>query len=596
MARRRSRKLPLFASRNPPGSASSSVPSKGPFQAPTCDVASIAGTSGNVSQGVFARARHFFHRSSQGSVKGTARGEQEQGKEVQVLVIQDTQGPTDNPETGGVLAVPDSNVDTTVGPIGDAGKDAADPNSGANTTPILVPAPIGSELDTAQEALERMTTIPRVGQTAIDFVTQADSAVANILTFNNTYLQPLKVFSSVVNTVAQVHPYAQIALGILTAAAQSLINQANLDRDVSDLFGTVRAVYEFLLEDDTIQNINGMKATLGKIARATSDAARFIKNYSETTSFWKRLGKNIMDIQSETRSRMDSYTKTLNDLMQQYRDRAVRDIQANVHQIVEDLNLAHGKLDAMHGDVGVIRGDLDFVHGDLSLEGMVYAGGAGVNKTKKCLDGTRTEILTEIVSWIQNNDENVPRILWLHGQAGRGKSAIAHTIVLWLKDAGGLGSCFCFALDRQAKRREEKIFATIARDLADYDPASRRALADVLAKDHSLKTTSDVTLQWEKLILEPLWQVSSTMIGNMVVVDDAQDESGLEGLRKFILSVLKSGARDLPRNIRILLTSRPLPDIQLELSGAPHVKAICLDDVSKQLTERDIRLYVLNQL
>ncbi|KAI6103926.1 hypothetical protein EV401DRAFT_2201160 [Pisolithus croceorrhizus] len=130
-----------------------------------------------------------------------------------------------------------------------------------------------------------MTTIPRVGQTAIDFVTQADSAVANILTFNNTYLQPLKVFSSVVNTVAQVHPYAQIALGILTAAAQSLINQANLDRDVSDLFGTVRAVYEFLLEDDTIQNINGMKATLGKIARATSDAARFIKNYSETTSF-----------------------------------------------------------------------------------------------------------------------------------------------------------------------------------------------------------------------------------------------------------------------------------------------------------------------
>ncbi|KAI6109291.1 hypothetical protein EV401DRAFT_1891494 [Pisolithus croceorrhizus] len=302
----RSRKCRLFASRNPSGSASNSVPeqSKGPSQAPTRDVAAIAGTSGNVSQGVFARARYFFHRSNRDSVAGAVRGEQEQGEEAQAVPIQDvcdlpypvigmtlskrvgqTQGPADNPETGGVLAVPDSNVDTTVGPIGDAGKNVADPNSGANTTPIPVPAPIGSELDTAQEALGRMMTIPHVGQTAIDLVTQADSAVANIQTFNSTYLQPLKVFSSIVNTVAQVHPYAQIALGILTAAAQSLINQANLDRDVSDLFGTVRAVYEFPLEDDTIRNINSMTATLGKIARATSDAARFIKDYSEATSF-----------------------------------------------------------------------------------------------------------------------------------------------------------------------------------------------------------------------------------------------------------------------------------------------------------------------
>ncbi|KIO07990.1 hypothetical protein M404DRAFT_64623, partial [Pisolithus tinctorius Marx 270] len=109
-----------------------------------------------------------------------------------------------------------------------------------------------------------------------------------------------------------------------------------------------------------------------------------------------------------------------------------------------------------------------------------------------------------------------------------GKSAIAHTISLWLKDTGGFGSCFCFARDRQAERREEKIFTTIARDLADRDRTFRRALADILAEDHSLKTTSDVTLQWEKLILEPLSKASSTIIGSMVVVIDALDESGAE--------------------------------------------------------------------
>ncbi|KAI6094481.1 hypothetical protein EDD16DRAFT_836324 [Pisolithus croceorrhizus] len=96
--------------------------------------------------------------------------------------------------------------------------------------------------------------------------------------------------------------------------------------------------------------------------------------------------------------------------MQQSRDRTVRD----THRILEELN----------------------------FEGMAYAGGAGINTAKICLDGTRTEILRDIMNWINDSGSIAPRILWLHGQAGRGKSAIAHTIASWVKDVGGLGSCF----------------------------------------------------------------------------------------------------------------------------------------------------------
>ncbi|KIK18248.1 hypothetical protein PISMIDRAFT_109856 [Pisolithus microcarpus 441] len=91
--------------------------------------------------------------------------------------------------------------------------------------------------------------------------------------------------------------------------------------------------------------------------------------------------------------------------------------------------------------------------------------------TKKCLDGTRSEILEEITNWITDCDDKAPRILWLHGQAGRGKSAIAHMIALWAQGLGLLGSCFCFARDRQVEKREGKILTTIAHDLADHDPA-----------------------------------------------------------------------------------------------------------------------------
>ena len=272
---------------------------------------------------------------------------------------------------------------------------------------------------------------------------------------------------------------------------------------------------------------------------------------------------------SETQTAVDDYNKTLDELMQQYRDRAVRHTHINVCRVLEDLN----------------------------LEGMAYAGGAGLNTTKTCLEGTRTEILKEIVDWINDPDVNAPRILWLHGQAGRGKSAIAHTIALWFKNVGGLGSCFCFARDRQTERREEKMLPTIARDLADRDPVFRRELADAIAKDHSLKHTSDVIQQWEKLLLEPLSKVSAGLVGNIVLVIDALDESGPYSSREHILSVLKSTeAASLPSPFRILLTSRPLSDITLALGSAQHVKAVSLDNLSAVFAERDIRMYVSRKL
>ncbi|KIO05784.1 hypothetical protein M404DRAFT_25077 [Pisolithus tinctorius Marx 270] len=587
-----SKKHRFFGSTKPPGSASNIVSPQEPPQIPARDVASIAGALGSFSRRALAGMKHIFHRSNQGSVAAEianpdpAGGGHAQREQNQSALTQDTQRPNDNSEIGPVPATHDRNADTVIGPFGDTSSGAVEPTNGASATFSPVSVLIGSEVDAAQQALDGMTSIPGKGQTATELVAQADIAVASIQNFSNTYLQPLKTFNSVVTTIAQIHPYAQIALGILTAAAQSLINQADLDNEVSNLLDTVRKVYEFLLADDTIQNIDSMKATLGKIAQVISDAARFIKNYSETKSFWQRLGKNIV---SETRTTTDGYVKDLNNLMQQFRDHAVRDIHTNVHHVLEDLKLARGELDLVRGDVSLARGDM-------SLEGMAYAGSAGVNETKRCLDGTRTEILTEIVSWINSTDENVPRILWLHGQAGRGKSAIAHTIALLLKDAGGFGSCFCFARDRQAEHREEKMFTTIARDLADWDPAFRRALADVLAKDHSLKTTSDVVLQWKKLILEPLSKMLSATIGSVTVVVDALDESGSDESRRHILSVLGSQAGNLSHNVRVFVTSRPLPDIERVSRGSPHVKAISLDDVSTEWTQRDIKLYVSTQL
>ena len=117
------------------------------------------------------------------------------------------------------------------------------------------------------------------------------------------------------------------------------------------------------------------------------------------------------------------------------------------------------------------------------------AEGVGLNEAKKCLDGTRTEILNEIVDWINNKDAATPRIFWLHGQAGKGKSAIAHTIALHAQNVSMLGSCFCFSRVRQHEGLHMKLFPTIAHDLAGRDLRVRRLLNEVVSKDYSSKKT-----------------------------------------------------------------------------------------------------------
>jgi len=61
--------------------------------------------------------------------------------------------------------------------------------------------------------------------------------------------------------------------------------QVNLDQSISDLLLKVQNVYEFLLEENILSNLDMMKNTLARIAQVISNCAQFIKNYSEMKSF-----------------------------------------------------------------------------------------------------------------------------------------------------------------------------------------------------------------------------------------------------------------------------------------------------------------------
>ncbi|KAG6333111.1 hypothetical protein ID866_5977 [Astraeus odoratus] len=376
----------------------------------------------------------------------------------------------------------------------------------------------------------------------------------------NNWLEVSKAFKTAVDAVdvLNLKPIARVAVALLTKATQTILDQNTPDESVSTLLPKVQEIYEFLLENSSMHDIDQKGHVLVQIGQVVSSCSEFIASYSERKNLATRLGQRFsLDMQAE----VDDLSRRLGALMQLYRNPAQRSVHINIPY----------------------RSD------DFHINEMAYVVDAGLNSRQTCLNGTREEILADIIRWIYDPDPNVPRMFWLHGQAGRGKSAIAHTIALWCKNAGVLGSCFCFARDRQAQHMERRMFTTIARDLTMRDPLLRRAIIDVIASDDSLKTTPDVVMQWEKII-EPACVASSMMVGKVVIVIDALNESGP---RHDILTVLATRILSLPPRFRIFITSRPLPDIQTALMKLPHVKDTSLDGVPM---ENDIRLYIATRL
>ena len=305
----------------------------------------------------------------------------------------------------------------------------------------------------------------------------------------------------------------------------------------------------------------------------------YIRNGGLMFAVGRRLGKNVF---SETETKVANYNSKLDTLMENLRDRALLHVQSNMQDVQHSIQ--------------AVQYSVQQIREDRSLESLAYASQVGLIKGKKCLDGTRTGILNEIVDWINNTDSAAPRIFWLHGQAGKGKSAIAHTIALQARNLGVLGSCFCFTRVRQAEGLHTKLFPTIARDLADRDLRLRTLLVEMITNNYSLRGTADIAEQWEKFVVEPLSRLQGSSTGTVVVVIDALDESGVEATRRPVLEALTACDARLPANIRILLTSRPLVDIQQTLNTSQHVRIRSLDDVDVQLTTSDIRLYVSDRL
>ncbi|KAJ7823679.1 hypothetical protein B0H14DRAFT_2825851 [Mycena olivaceomarginata] len=180
-------------------------------------------------------------------------------------------------------------------------------------------------------------------------------------------------------------------------------------------------------------------------------------------------------------------------------------------------------------------------------------------------------------------------ILWLHGPAGSGKSAIAQSFCQKLRADGRLGGSFFFKRGHLSRGNASKLFPTLAYQLALSFPEFNHPISHTIDTDPAIVNRS-LRDQLQTLIMEPCRR--SGLTHPMVLVIDGLDEcEGYKIQQEILRSIVNLIHRPLP--ILFFISSRPEPHIRESFEEALLSGLHCSLDVQQSF--RDVRKYLLDE-
>ncbi|KIJ90658.1 hypothetical protein K443DRAFT_28955, partial [Laccaria amethystina LaAM-08-1] len=428
---------------------------------------------------------------------------------------------------------------------------------------------ISPALELAEAAHLKMQTGPQ--HTASALKSGVDIVASDSFSTNYGLLvEHIQAFIGVADKLSEFHPYIKAAWGILSA-----IPKVERDGKITDLVQDIQDLYAFLKATDPSKYDERQKKIVTSLAQQTIECAYFIRQYASDPNFWKRTGKNLI---SDADQKIQNFQDQFKKLKLAFTQHAVCETQLVVLRIFNTVEKL--RLDAT-----------------ADLKDMYYAKNARFDSDKQCLPGTRVAVLDELTDWINGPDgEGTPQVLFFSAAAGFGKSAIAHTIAKRFRNLGRLGSSYCFDRADQTNRSIKYLFSTISLDLSDLNAAWKSALCSVVTGNRALCSTLDVEEQFDNFIVKPA--AALTTVGPIVIVIDGLDESDD---RKLLLDMVIGRAAELPKNFRILITTRPEPDVTEALHLVhqhPYIthKHIDAAEINNQLGELDLSLYIKSKL
>ncbi|OJI81247.1 hypothetical protein ASPTUDRAFT_58544 [Aspergillus tubingensis CBS 134.48] len=313
-------------------------------------------------------------------------------------------------------------------------------------------------------------------------------------------------------------------------------------------------------------------------------AAEAMNIYRSNTG--KRLMQSVMDLENlpltEIQSSIDTEETHLEKWLHIYQETQRKQEADNILLGVDRI------LDGIRG-----------IDQKIDLAKLPIAEGANfdsdMDEAHECLEGTRVELLDEIMDWV--DDPQGKTIFWLSGVAGTGKSTISRTVARKLQERELLGASFFFKRGEGDRGKALRFITTIAMQFMVALRQLRAKIATVIDNDLTI-TSKSLKEQFDNLLLRPLlnMELSNGQRLPFVVVVDALDECEERSIET-IIRLLPRVQESKTIQLKVFITSRPEHPIfeGFEQIEGEH-KDIVLHEIERRTIERDMDIFFKNRL
>ncbi|KAH7093959.1 hypothetical protein BKA62DRAFT_775713 [Auriculariales sp. MPI-PUGE-AT-0066] len=221
------------------------------------------------------------------------------------------------------------------------------------------------------------------------------------------------------------------------------------------------------------------------------------------------------------------------------------------------------------------------------------------NAAEPCVDGTRVQILSTLQEW--SASDHGPRIYWLAGLAGTGKTTIASSFCRECQAAGVMVLSFFISRNTPDRNTIAAVVSTLSHQLTQVNLAVLEKVYTALTNQPPILYRK-IAAQAKELLVDPLavlLPTSTATARRIVIVIDAMDEcddfaasDGRDLLRTLVPALCHRG-----HDVKLFLTSRYEPELRVMLdrvfAGAQDEReTFLLHEVQESYVSADIRTFV----